>query len=199
MAEAAIRPDAVAWLVRGGKKAAHIDTLIRRETAAVSWATVIGDTDLRTIDDDAILKAAARAGRRDPQEDLRELRGFQRDIVDGDVVVMPDSPRGDVVIGVTAGPYEFPSSPVAGDLRHCRAARWLGRYGRELLPEDVRERMDRHHRTVWRLPDQLVWLSVVAEVVDGRGQPPEKSALAETRASLNGRSTATVYAADADS
>jgi predicted Mrr-cat superfamily restriction endonuclease len=170
-----IRPNAVTWLVRGGKKAAHIDTLVRRDTAAISWATVIGSVDLREIDDATILEAAARAGRSDPEEDLDELRGFQTGIVDGDVVIMPDSPRGDVLVGVAAGPYDFNTTPVAGDLRHRRSVRWLGRYLRDRLSPGMRDRMDQHHRTVWRLPDQQVWLSIAHEVAEGGGEPAEKT------------------------
>ena len=171
-----IRVNAIAWLVRGGKKAAHIDTLVRRDLAAISWADVLGSVDLRDIDDGAILDAARRADRHDPEEDLNELRSFQHRIVDGDVVIMPDTPRGDVVVGVAAGPYDFDETPVAGDLHHRRAVRWLGRYARERLSADVRERMDRHHRTVWQLPDQKVWLAIAHEVAAGGGEPADKAA-----------------------
>jgi predicted Mrr-cat superfamily restriction endonuclease len=67
------------------------------------------------------------------------VRGGERNrLVDemdvGDVVLIPDTPRRELVIGRLAGPYRFHAELPADRYRHRRAVDWIEHIAFEQLP-----------------------------------------------------------------
>jgi hypothetical protein len=144
------------WIIRGGEGNRLIDEFIDAGVVGVGYPSV---PDARRVDRWDIERILEEDG--SPAVDLHAsmLIQFVHEIVVGDAVIMPDTPRGEVVVGVIDGPYEFhPELPPERD-RHRRRVTWLGRHARSELPavlQDLhRQRMALRRVDVAALGDHL--------------------------------------------
>lgn len=125
------------WVIRGGDGNRLVDEFIDNDVTGVGFYRV---PDGRTISD-AEVGAILRAERvRVWRQRAARFRSFVWAMSCGDVVVMPDTPRGEVVIGEVAGNYEYRLDLPVERYRHRRAVHWLGRHPHSDLPrgrEDI--------------------------------------------------------------
>jgi hypothetical protein len=119
------------WIIRGGEGNRLIDEFIDAGVIGLGYPSVPDARRVDRWDIERILEAEGS-----PAVDLHAamLISFVHEVVVGDAVIMPDTPRGDVVIGVIAGPYEFHPEIDPHRHRHRRRVEWLGRHPRNELP-----------------------------------------------------------------
>ena len=165
-----VSPTPSVWLVRAGHGAQHVDAFLRRGVMTVGWARIRGLGDLRHHGEEEILDLLAAAGRGQPAEDRRELTSF-RDAAVGDVVITPDTPARDLLVGDITGGYEYAGAPVCGDHRHVRPVQWQARCARADVPHDLAQPTLHYQRTVLLLPQQEEWRAFATQVRTGRGRP----------------------------
>jgi predicted Mrr-cat superfamily restriction endonuclease len=168
-----VTPDV--WLIRAGHGAEHADTFVRRGVATLGWASIPGLGDLRHHTDEEILELLSAARRGQPAEDLRELVSF-RDAAVGDLVVTPDTPARDLLMGEITGAYDYAPAPVCGDHRHVRPVDWQARCARDLVPHDLAQPTLHYQRTVLQLPQQDEWRHFVEAMRTGGGRPADAPA-----------------------
>lgn len=177
-----------AWLNRAGSGAEHVDTYVRRGVITVGWARIRGLDDLREVDAKEIERLIAENGtRKFPTLDAGELLGFRDGMQVGDVVITPDPKRKAVLLGYVTGEYEFHTEPVAGDHRHARSVRWIGRWPRYDLEPPLRKTLDDYQRTVLKLPNQDDWLAVADSIRAGEGMPIAQKPARRARAAATPR------------
>lgn len=63
---------------------------------------------------------------------------FVRQIRSGDQVVMPDTHRGEIILGEVSGPYKYHEELAPARYRHRRKVDWLARHSIADLPESER-------------------------------------------------------------
>ena len=69
-----------------------------------------------------------------PGAAAKRFTRFVKEISIGDVILMPDTPRGEVVLGVVEGGYAFDREIDPEQYRHRRRVRWIGRHRLDDLP-----------------------------------------------------------------
>lgn len=112
------------WVIRGGDDNRRTDAFVDGSYAAVAFPTVEDGIGLTTpvlakrLEADGVPDATRAAGR---------FRSFVHDIRTGDVVLLPDPARAEVVVGRVVGDYEFHHELEPDDFRHRRRVDWIGR------------------------------------------------------------------------
>ncbi|HRW36447.1 MAG: hypothetical protein KDB04_13390 [Acidimicrobiales bacterium] len=120
-----------AWIIRAGEGGAHVDEFVDQGIVALGYDAV---DDLRRMDRWDIERALERVGISPPDAHATILISFLHEVLSGDLVVMPDSSRGEVVVGVVDGPYDFVPGRDEDDHPHRRKVEWLARHPRTDLP-----------------------------------------------------------------
>jgi predicted Mrr-cat superfamily restriction endonuclease len=161
MTQARTVPSMVCWLVRAGEQSRYAKAFEDNLILAIGWPRVPGLQDLSGLDRSdvvGLLISAPHIGT--PVADANELLAFRDTIEVGDLIVTPDTPRREVLLGEVTGPYTYRDPSPAIDYRHVREMRWLGRWDRHLLPEDL-NRDTRYRRTIRRLDEhEQQWAEV---------------------------------------
>jgi predicted Mrr-cat superfamily restriction endonuclease len=123
------------WLVRAGKAGAHARRCHDHGVIALGWPCV---GDVRDEDPDDVPRAVQR---------------FAHDISEGDLVVTPDSPAGEVLIGEVTGDYRWVADSPVPDHRHLRPVEWIDEVPKEALPPRAQGTVNYYAATVLRLKD----------------------------------------------
>ena len=129
---------ATSWVVRAGRGSQHAAKFEQLSVIALSFPTVPSiagwprqEAVERVVEllDAPPAKALGYAG---------ILYRFAHEIAVGDIVVTPDSERGQVLLGRVTGDYEYrESAPITGHC-HVRRVAWIGRVAWDDLPLSVR-------------------------------------------------------------
>lgn len=157
---------ATCWLVRPERTAGLATEMVDRSLVSTAWAWP-GISDLTAQEDADMFLALQAAGRRKPVDDLRMLQMFSDRMQSGDVVVVPDVSAKDLVFGEVTGDYRH--GVTGADHGHTRPTRWFGRLTLAdidpLLVANTTARV-----MIRRLPEQVQWQRLAAEVDDGLGR-----------------------------
>jgi hypothetical protein len=124
------------WIIRGGEDGSLVDAFVDGGYTAVEFPDV---PDGRSIDRYDVTERLKARGWTGPETRAEVFELFVHRIGIGDLVVMPDPARRDVVLGRIDGDYEFQAFIDPGQHRHRRAVEWLGRHGVDELPESARD------------------------------------------------------------
>ena len=139
-----------AWLIRAGKAGAHARRCRDHGVIALGWPCV---GDVREEDPDDVPSA---------------VRRFAHDVRPGDLVVTPDSPSGEVLVGEVTGDYRWdPATPIP-EFRHLRPVRWVDEVPKEELPARAQGTVNFYAATVLRLKDDHPLAAFAAQVSAGR-------------------------------
>ena len=124
-------------MIRGGDDNGLVDVFVSAGVVAVGYPDI---PDGRRLDRYDITERLRERGWTVPETRAELFVQFVHQIGVGHLVVMPDSPRGDVVVGRVVGDYELgPALDDEDGYRHRRRVEWLGRHDRALLPESTRD------------------------------------------------------------
>ncbi len=142
-----------AWIVRAGEDSRYAESFASAGAIAIGWNDIPGLGDLRELEQPEIEKLLRAVGRSAgvASADAREMIDFRDGIQVNDVVVTPDSPAWEILVGDVSGEYEFRSDAPLGDYRHVRTVSWVGRYGRDSLSPELHQ--DTRYRRTIRLLD----------------------------------------------
>lgn len=137
-----------AWLIRAGRGGKHAAACREHGVIALGWPCV------------------ADAREADPEDVPAAVRKVVDDVEIGDLVVTPDSPAREVMVGEVSGDYRWdPESPIPGH-RHVRPVRWIDECPKDELPPEAVTTVSYYAATVLRLrPDHplAVWAVSVAD------------------------------------
>jgi predicted Mrr-cat superfamily restriction endonuclease len=158
-----------AWIVRAGEDSRQAEGFAAAGAIAIGWNNIPGLDDLRGMEQKQIEKLLRAEGRSAgvAAADAREMIDFREGIRVNDVVVTPDSPAREILVGDVSGEYEYRPDAPLGDYRHVRTVSWVGRLGRDDLPA-ILHQDTRYRRTIRALdarPDE--WLALAAEMRAG--------------------------------
>jgi hypothetical protein len=124
------------WVIRAGEDGSRVDEVVDAGVVALEYPDV---PDGRSVDLYDITERLKARGWTSPETRAELFSHFVNQVRTGDLVVLPDTARRDVVIGRVDGDYEFAFGLDAEELRHRRAVTWLGRHGVDQLPEAHRD------------------------------------------------------------
>jgi hypothetical protein len=158
-----------AWIVRAGEDSRHAEGFATEGAIAIGWNDIPGLDDLRGMEQREIEKLLRAVGRSAgvASADAREIIDFREGIQVDDVVVTPDSPARELLVGDVSGEYEYRPDAPLGDYRHVRTVTWVGRLGRDDLPEALHADT-RYRRTIRPLDTRAdEWLALAAEMRAG--------------------------------
>jgi predicted Mrr-cat superfamily restriction endonuclease len=160
------------WLIRAGERSRHAPLFASENIVAVGWPDVEGLDDLRLLDQIEIkgLLRAAGATARLADADAAELVAFRDTMAVGDVVVAPDGPARDVLIGEVTGEYDYLDPSPCADFHHVRTVRWYGRVAKDMLAEDL-EKETKYRRTLRRLEEHDEEWTAIAKQAEVDGGP----------------------------
>ena len=119
------------WCIRGGEGNRLVDAFVDGGYTAVGYYLI---PDGRTVTESEVAAVLRSEKRTVPERRAAMFEDFVRHVAPGDVVVMPDTPRGEVVVGRVDGPYEYRGDLPAEQYRHRRKMRWVGRHRIDDLP-----------------------------------------------------------------
>ena len=121
------------WVVRAGEENRLVDEFIDSGVTGVGYFTVPDGRDLTYSAVRRLLVAEATSDALDRQTAM--FIEFVQEISIGHVILMPDTPRRDLVAGAVTGPYEFHADLPPERCRHRRTVEWFGRVPlADLLP-----------------------------------------------------------------
>ena len=124
------------WVIRGGDEADLVDAFVDGGYIAVEYPDI---TDGRTVDTYDVTERLRARGWTVPEARAEMFEQFVHRIGIGDLVVLPDTSRREVVVGRVDGAYTFHGSLDPDSHRHRRAVTWVGRHAVGLLPESARD------------------------------------------------------------
>ena len=122
--------------MRGGEENDLIDAFVEGGYIAVEYPDI---TDGRTVDTYDVTERLRARGWTVPEARAEMFEQFVHRIALGDLVVLPDTSRREVVVGRVDGAYAFHGFLDAESHRHRREVTWLGRHAVGLLPESSRD------------------------------------------------------------
>ena len=161
------------WLVRAGEGSRHAVRFATGGAIAVGWNNVPGLGDLRSHTQSEIA-ALLRAFGRKPAvaaSEALELVTFRDDLQVSDVVVTPDAPVRQLLVGEITGEYQFLEAAPVGDYQHVRTVDWYGRCPRDGHSEAL-DRETKYRRTLRRLDDHHdEWLGLAERMKAGDALP----------------------------
>lgn len=160
------------WVIRGGEKNRLVDDFVDNGVIGVGYFAVPDGSTLTPSEVYELLMAEGTSGI--PVRHASMFVHFVRTMTEGDVVLMPDTPRGDVVVGEIAGPYAYHDHLPVERYRHRRPVRWLGRVGVDELPRG-REVLHKQRSTLLEISFADDILALAQRVRSGAlGRPPER-------------------------
>lgn len=122
------------WIIRGGEGNRLVDDMVDHSYTGLGYYE-LGDAAL--LPREAVEAAVVAWGKsRAVNWHTNMLWGFIHEIDVGDFVVMPDTARGDVVVGEITGEYRYDGSVAAERYRHRRPVHWIARHAISELPVD---------------------------------------------------------------
>lgn len=142
------------WVVRGGERNRLVDEFVESSVIGIGYASV---PDARTLGDGELEHLLVhRGGSAAVRLHARMFRTFVEEMGVADVVLMPDTPRRELVVGRIAGPYRFHGELPVDRYRHRRAVDWLDHVAFEQLPPAA-QNLHRQQQTLTekRDPDLL--------------------------------------------
>jgi predicted Mrr-cat superfamily restriction endonuclease len=160
------------WLIRAGERSRHAPRFASENLVAVGWPDVEGLHDLRLLDDAEIkgLLRASGASARLADADAAELLAFRDTAAIGDVVIAPDGPARDVLVGEITGDYDYLDPSPCAEFHHVRTVRWYGRVAKDALPAEL-EQDTKYRRTLRRLEAHDEEWTAVAKQAEADGGP----------------------------
>jgi restriction system protein len=128
--------DTTIWVVRAGEGGRYSQDFEQRGAAAIGGGA-LGDVTGRSRAD--LIHAVEERGlETNALTWASQLFRFANDIKVGDLVITPDGPTRELLLGHVTQPYEFLSEGVGRDeYRHAVRVAWQGRKSRDLLPQRV--------------------------------------------------------------
>jgi hypothetical protein len=120
-----------AWIIRAGSDGRSVDRFVDEGIIALDYDAI---DDLTRLDRWSIERRLEDVDLRPADVHADLLISFLHEVVRGDVVVMADTARSEVVIGVVDGGYEHAAWLPEGQHRHRRRVDWLARHPRADLP-----------------------------------------------------------------
>lgn len=133
------------WRIRGGED--NGDRFVDDGVTAVGYYSI---PDGRTVGQSEVARLLREAEYASPGAAASRFTSFVHELAVGDVVVMPDTPRQEVVVGIVASPYEFHGDLPAVHYRHRRRVRWIGRHDYAELPPAWADRLKHQRQTLRR-------------------------------------------------
>lgn len=124
------------WVIRGGEEIDLVDAFVDGGYIAVEYPDV---TDGRTVDTYDVTERLRARGWTVPEARAEMFEQFVHRIGIGDLVVLPDLARREVVIGRVESAYTFHGLLDPESHRHRREVTWVGRHAVGLLPESSRD------------------------------------------------------------
>jgi hypothetical protein len=124
------------WVIRGGEDNALVDDFVAGGYIAVEYPDV---PDGRYVDTYDVTERLRERGWTVPEARAEMFEQFVHRIGVGDLVVLPDPSRREVVIGRVDGSYTFHGSMSPDDHRHRRETTWVGRHPVSQLPDASRD------------------------------------------------------------
>jgi len=121
------------WVIRGGDDNLLVDEFIASGATGVGFPQIADGTTVTKKEVTTVLRAD---GWSVPSQQAERFDSFVNAIQSGDVIVMPDTPGGDIVIGEVIGDYEFHPELEPEHHRHRRPVRWVARQALTNLPAD---------------------------------------------------------------
>src|SRR4051812_37225319 len=92
------------WCIRGGEQNRLVDNFVDERVIAVGYYKI---PDGRTISESAVARSLRADGYAAAGAAASRFTSFVFEIAIDDIVVMPDTSRGEAVIGLVDGPYQF--------------------------------------------------------------------------------------------
>jgi hypothetical protein len=135
------------WVVRGGEENRLVDEFIDSGVTGVGYFTVPDGSELTYAAVRRMLVDEATSEALDLHTSM--FIEFVREISVGHIILMPDTPRRDMVIGDVTGPYEFHPDLPAQRYRHRRTVNWFGRVPLADLPAGA-DKLYRQRSTLTR-------------------------------------------------
>lgn len=124
------------WVIRAGDEGQLVDLFVGAGVIGLEYPDV---PDGRRVDQYDITERLKARGWTSPERRAEMFVLFVHQVRPGHLVVLPDTARGDVVVGRVEGDYTYDSSIDVEECIHRRAVTWLGRHDRGALPESVRD------------------------------------------------------------
>jgi hypothetical protein len=135
------------WFIRGGDKNRLVDDFVDDGFIGMGY---YGVPDGRTLSEADLMARLRTDNVRTAGQRAARFRLFVDEMAPGDVVVMPDTPRGEMVIGEVVGEYEYLGDLSPDRYRHRRSVKWFGRHPHSYLPPG-REDLYRERRPLREL------------------------------------------------
>ena len=143
-------PAAGAWVIRGGERNRLVDTFVSESIIGVGYPSI---PDGRTLADGELEDLLVQRGKSGAVTlHARMFRAFVHEMTAGDTVLLPDTPRRELVVGQVTGPYRFHPELPAEQYRHRRTVEWLDHVPFEALPPAARH-LHRQQQTLTRRDD----------------------------------------------
>jgi restriction system protein len=156
------------WLIRGGEGNVLVDEFTSVGVTGVGYPSIPDASDLSREEVEHLLTEAGSSGAISLHASM--LDAFAHQVQPGDVVLMPDTPRHEMVVGEVTGPYRYDPEVPAGRYRHRRAVNWFARHAFADLPEE-HQGLYRQRHTLARL-DAPELVDHVVRVTSGEvGRP----------------------------
>lgn len=124
------------WVIRGGDENGLVDAFVEGGYVAVEYPDV---TDGRTVDTYDVTERLRSRGWTVPEARAEMFEQFVHRIGIGDLVVLPDPSRREVVIGRVESAYTFHAFLDPESHRHRREVTWVGRHAVSALPDASRD------------------------------------------------------------
>jgi predicted Mrr-cat superfamily restriction endonuclease len=135
------------WVVRAGEENRLVDEFIDLGVTGVGYFTVPDGTDLTYTAVRRLLVSEATSEALDLHTSM--FIEFVKEISIGHIILMPDTPRRDMVVGDVTGPYEFHPDLPPERCRHRRTVEWFGRVPLADLPAGA-DKLYRQRTTLTR-------------------------------------------------
>jgi restriction system protein len=129
------------WVVRAGVQAEAVEAVRKTSVIAIGWEEMGDCSGLAEREefkaryreaypeDTSAVRIAGQAG---------QVYRFACEIASGDIIMTPDSPAREVLIGKVTGGYRYDPSLVAGYYAHVRSVEWLKTVSRDDLSPTLR-------------------------------------------------------------
>lgn len=145
------------WVIRGGERNRLVDRFVDESVIGIGYGSV---PDARSLGEGELEDGLVRRGSGAVTLHARMFRWFVDEMAVGDVVLMPDTPHRELVVGRVAGPYRHDDDVPPEAYRHRRTVEWLDHVPFDALPPAARH-LHRQQQTLTRRTDPQ--LSAFAE------------------------------------
>ncbi len=121
------------WIIRAGERSRLVDDFVTGDVTGVGYSSV---PDGRSVTRDEVQDLLRDEGTTATiHRKVAMFDAFVNDVGVGDAILMPDTPRGDVVVGTVTSGYEYHAELPHDRCRHRRTVEWRARVPLAELPE----------------------------------------------------------------